>query len=560
MKALREYQQTIYIQLRELLKQHRCICVQLATGGGKTPLASAIVESVFNKDKRAWFITPRRELVGQASKHFRKWNVPHGIIDAKNQESRAYSIFVVSKETLSRRWDKIKNWPDLIIIDECHLNLDFQIELKKQAPEKTVIIGITATPERGDGRGLSVQAEGIYEKLIEGPSIPELTSQGYLSPLRYFSPPLEGLSDLKITRGEYDEEELEELLQRRKVYGDMVSHYERHGKGKSALIFCSSIKSSEHAAERFRDKGYKFYSISSETPDTRRTDLIKWINDGTIDGLCGCDIFIYGLDVPRVEYGASIRPTLSRAVYMQSIGRIIRPWVDEVTGYKKVEALFFDHVNNILEHQDDNYPGIPLHYVPNIHWNFEGREKRGKYKCLKCNNFDRENFYCKHFKESLKVSELKTRCKFFVGINNIRLCPHLDFMYCDKPACSGCSHNPDKSVTDARKDMVIIPADLEELKKPIPLADMDIEDRRTVEDKIGNAILEYKTNPGPNPVKILLEIADSCGYSVYWVYWRLTPDNQHTVNVPVLAEICRQRGYKPGWIHIASQKVKARTA
>ena len=121
MNGLRDYQTDLYIKARNALMKHRAICVQSATGSGKTPLVSAMVESVHNKKKRAWFIVPRKELLQQASKHFRKWNVPHGIIAPNSTESRAYKIHVVSKDTLIRRYDKIKNWPDLMIFDEGHL-------------------------------------------------------------------------------------------------------------------------------------------------------------------------------------------------------------------------------------------------------------------------------------------------------------------------------------------------------------------------------------------------------------------------------------------------------
>lgn len=519
MTALRQYQLELYEKTREALRQYRSVCIQLATGGGKTPIIAAICESVFGKNKRVWVIVNRKELIKQTSNHLKKWNVPHGVIAAGVHESRAYNVHVISSDTLIRRWSKIKNWPDVCIIDECHLTIDRQIDIANRLPDYCKIIGMTATPERGDGRGLSKKSGGIYDTLIEGPSIPWLTERGYLAPLRYFSPPLEGLENIKFKGTEADEEQLEELLQRRKVYGQVVDHYEKHGNGKTALIFCRSIKQAEHTAERFRDRGFSFYAISSDTPDAERTKLISDINSGKIQGLCGCDIFIYGTDIPRAEYGATIRPTLSRAVYMQGIGRILRPYPN------KISALFFDHVNNILDHQDDNYPGVPLHYADHITWNFDGTEKRKKKKN-----------------------------------NNIKLCPYLDYMYCNHVQCATCEHNPDKSVKDARKQMVIVPAELQELKKPVPLSDMSFNERRVLEDEISDEVLKYKADETvlPSVVNKLLTIADNCGYSVFWVYHQLIDDKRHTVHVPILSEICRIKGYKSGWIYFAKQKLKAK--
>jgi superfamily II DNA or RNA helicase len=516
--ALRDYQQDLYIKTRNALGRHRAVCVQSATGSGKTPIVSAMVESVNQKEKRAWFIVPRKELLTQASSHFRKWNVPHGIMAPNSQESRAYKIHIVSKDTLIRRYDKIKNWPDLLIFDEAHLYLDRQKEIISHLPEKSKIIGLTATPERLDGRGLSE----IYQELIEGPSIPWLTQRHFLTELRYFSPPIDGLQDLHVRGVEYDEEELEQLLERKKVYGELVGHYEKHGKGKPALIFCRSVKSAYQTAERFREKGFNFHCIEGTMSDKKRKDLIAALTAGEIDGITNCEIATYGLDIPRVEYGASIRPTLSRALYMQIIGRILRPYENPKTGYKKTEAYFFDHVNLILEHQDPEYPGKPLHFIPKITWNFDGTEKRKRKK----------------------------------DENNIRLCPLNDYLYCDKPSCHGCALNPDNQSPDPRKPMVVIPTDLTEILKPIPLGERPLTERREIQDRIGAAVMDYKNTMNPGAVGELLRIQESLGYNILWVYWKLTEQERLTINFPVLHEICRIKGYKSGWVYFITKKVR----
>ena len=546
-RALRDYQQDLYDRSRAALAHNRAVCVQLATGGGKTPVMAAMCESVLGKGKRAWIVVNRKELLGQSSKHLLKWSVPHGLISASANESRAYQIHVVSKDTLIQRYDKIKNWPDLLIFDEAHLYLDRQIDIISHLPEQSKIIGMTATPERLDGRGLSE----VYGELIEGPSIPWLTDREYLSPLRYFSPPIDGLGDLHVTGTEYDEEELEALLERKKIYGELVGHYEKHGRGKAALIFCRSVKSAYQTAERFRDKGHNFHCIEGAMADGKRRELIAALTRGDIDGLTNCEIATYGLDIPRVEYGASIRPTLSRALYFQMIGRILRPFAG------KEHALFFDHVNLVLEHQEPDYPGIPPHYVPHIDWNFNGVEKRNKFKCPQCVYLKGQR--CMKTGEAL--AEYKTRCQNFTRASNVVLCPHLDFLYCPDPHCRTCPHNPDRTVIDARQPMVVIPTDLTEITCPIPMAERPPEERRELQDRIGAAVLEFKAGEGvilPGPVGELLKIAESLGYAVLWVYYRLTDENRKTVNVPLLAEIARQKKYHPWWVKHAVKKVRAR--
>ena len=520
--ALRYYQNDQYNKARELLLNNRSVLIQSPTGSGKTALIAAMCESVYNKNKIAWVLVNRKELLQQTSEHLLKWGVPHGVISPGNNESKAFQVHIVSSDTLIRRYDKIKNYPSLLIIDEAHLMLKRQIEIISHLPESSKIVGLSATPERMSGEGLSSKSGGVYDELITGLSIPELTEKGYLCELKYFAPPLEGLSNIKFRNGEADEEELNELLERKKIYGQVVDHYSQRGKGRKALIFCRSIKSAEQTAERFREKGFNFYNIDGTMSDKKRIELIKGITTGNIDGLCGVDIFSYGLNLPNVSYGAMLRPTLSKATYFQQIGRLLRPFPG------KENALIFDHVNNVLNFQEDNYPGIPPFYVPDIEWRFHGTEKNKKTKT----------------------------------VNNVKLCIYLDFLYCQNPTCSTCPHNPDKSVTDARKPMIIVPAELQEIKKPVAMADMNYDDRRITEDKISEQVLKFKSSPEelPNVIDELVKIADDCGYSPFWIYHQLVTENKHAVQVHILAAIQRAKNFKPGWIYFAKEKIKGRSA
>jgi superfamily II DNA or RNA helicase len=547
MTVLYDHQQEIYFEAKKAFTKYRIVCIQSATGSGKTIIFVSMCEAVNVKEKLAWIVVTRKELMQQTSKHLLKWGIPHNLIKPGSQESRAYNIHVASSDTLIRRLDNIKRPPDLIIFDECHVMLDRQIKIVDAMPKRTKILGFSATPERADGRGLSE----LYETLIEGKSIPWLTENKYLTPLRYFAPPIDGLESIKRKGSEYDEEELEELLKRRAVYGKAIDHYERYGIGRQALFFCRSVKAAENLAEQFRNRGHRFYNIDGRMADGKRYQLVNALNKGEIDGLCGCDVFIYGLDVPRVSYGGMLRPTLSKTIYYQSIGRILRPFSDPETGFVKKDALFFDHVNNLLEHQEPDYPGVPPHYVPHIDWNFYGKEKKKKELCPKCKYF--KSGKCGVTGETLK--SIKTRCKYFAPEAVPRLCPHLDFMYCTRANCYGCKYNKNNE-RDARKPMIVVEAELLEKDRPKPLNERDNDDRREIREKIASAIIEYKENHDPGPIEILLNIGKSLGYKPLWVYWKLTPESQITVNVSLLHEIARIKNYKPYWCVKAQEQIE----
>lgn len=508
---LRTYQEKIVDEVRDGLKKHRAVCIQLATGAGKTPIMAAICERIMQNKKTAWIIVPRTELLRQSSQHLIKWNVPHGIIAPNSNESRAYNIHVVSKDTLIRRYNKIKVHPDLIFIDECHIALDRQLEIARKFPD-TRIIGMTATLERLDGRGLSE----LYDLPIEGPSIPWLTEHDFLSKLRYFSPPIEGLENLHRRGTEYIANELDELLKRKKIYGKCIEHYKEYAHNESALVFCRDVKSAYETADRFCDAGYKFFCIEGKMSHKKRRQLIKALEDGDIHGLTNCEIATYGLDVPRVKVGIGLRPTLSRALYMQMIGRCLRPYSG------KDYALFFDHVNNLFEHEEPNYPGIPLHYVPHIEWNFDGTEKRKKIKLLE--------------------PEL-----------SLRLCTEC-FLYFEGAKCPNCGAEARKRQA---KPIEIIDAELKELPA-IKFKDRPPEEKRELVDRINNAISEYNNSDIINSGAVgdLLNIAEELGNSVMWVYWKLTQESRKSINVSLLHEIARQKNYKAGWAWHQKNKIK----
>lgn len=530
---LRDYQSALITEARLAMRTHRSVFVQLPTGGGKTAIISEITRLSFAKGFRVWFVVPRNELLLQASDHFQKWGIPHGLIAAGVEESRAFKVHIVSKDTLLRRLDRIKNWPDFIIFDEGHIALDAQIKIVKRLPEHTKIMAQSATPERLDGRGLSE----VYDAVVYGPSIPWLTDRGFLSPLRYFAPPIEGLSEIHRKGTEFDADELDELYKKRAVYGSVVDYYKKYGRRAdgvpmSALIFCRSVKSAYDVAERFRTAGYRFECIEGAMPDKRRRDLVQALKEGTIDGLTNCELATYGLDVPRVEYGASIRPTLSRALYFQMVGRILRPFPG------KDEALFFDHANLIQEHTDPENPGVPLFYLPDLTWNFSGREKRERAASL-----------------------------------TMKLCPYNDYQYCGRPDCHGCQLKPDAAPDPRREALPEVDATLEERKAPASWSTLAPEEKRDIQDRIGRAadlalqglafeglkkgasaaeVEAYKIERVrlvEGPIGELLAVATELGRSPMWVYHFLVErTGARAVNVPLLHEIARQKNYAKGWI------------
>ena len=505
---LRPYQKEAVNDLRQEFKTHNRVFLQLPTGGGKTVIISQIAKNAFDRDFRVWFIVPRNELLEQASEHFFKWKIPHGIIKAGMQESRAYKIHIVSKDTLMRRIksDKIKNFPDMCIFDEGHVAIDQQIKIISCLPEKSISLGISATPERTDGRGLS----DIYQSIVYGPSIKDLIEMHYLSNFKYFCPPIEGLETLHRKGTEYDADELDALLKKRAVYGKAISHYREYADKKPCIVFCRNVKTAEDTAQKFREAGYNFESIDGRMSSGKRKAILNGVRDGKLHGVTSVDLCIYGLDIPRLEVAIMLRPTTSRAVFYQQIGRILRPQDGKT-------AIILDHVNNLIEH------GHPLQ---DYEWQFYGKEKRGKNKG--------------------KSPDL------------LKLCPKC-FMYFVGDSCDNCGSSRDK-----RKQVEFVEVDgrLIEQKGPVPLKDRDFEEQREFHDRINACKDEYnealklgKIDYGP--VKNLCFLADQLGYSIMWVYHQLN-ELEHAINTPLLFAISKVKGYKSGWVHFKKQEMQKR--
>ena len=497
---LRPYQKKLFYDVRLAFREHKSVLMQLPTGAGKTIIFSEMGKSSLENQNTVWIIVPRNELLRQASDSLSKINVIHGRIDPKHQESTAFGLHVVSKDTLIRRYDKIKKHPDFIIIDEAHLALNRYIEIAEIFPDSK-ILGVTATPERLDGKGLS----NLYEVLISGPTIQELINDGYLTGMSYFAPPIDGLNKVKRIGTEYSPKELSQLLERRKIYGKAIEHYEKHAKNKPAIVFCRSISDAEETAYRFNSAGYNFESIDGRMSYKKRKMLIDGLKDGTLQGLTSCELVTYGLDVPRVECIIMLRPTLSRALYMQMIGRGLRP-------YKGKDCcIILDHVGNLQEH------GCPWEMND---WRFHGKERR---------------------KRTVDPTI------------RLRLCPDLDFLYCDKPSCVGCEHN--QSGRKERK-LEVVETELKEIKSPIKLSDLKPHKKLEYEKRIAKATDAFRELK-PGAVADLIKISDELGNNALWVYWKLSEDRR-SVNITLLHEIAKEKGYNPGWAWFQKQKIERR--
>lgn len=328
---------------------------------GKTVLFSYIASSAAKRNKSTLIITHRGELIDQISDTLNKMEVEHGFIVA-GRSSAIRQIMIASIQTLYKRREYTRFYPDMIIIDEAHhctrLNT-FGKTLAEFPGSK--ILGVTATPCRLSGEGLG----DVFETMILGPDTQHMIDNGRLSPFKLFAPPTVDTSKLHIRAGDYDKAETLALMDKPKITGDAVTHYQKHANGKPFVAFCAGITHAQNVAAQFRSAGIEAVCLHGMLNDEIRRSIVNDFRRGKITGLCSVDLISEGFDVPGIVCGIMLRPTASRSLHIQQIGRCLR------LADGKATAIILDHVGNCARH------GLP---TDEQHWSLEGRVKKPRSK------------------------------------------------------------------------------------------------------------------------------------------------------------------------------------
>ena len=311
----------------------------MPTGSGKTVVFSEICRLANDKGKKVLILVHRRELVTQASDKLTKAGVKHGII-AAGFDSSDHAVQVASVQTLIRRLNSESFTPDLIIIDEAHHAVAGSWDKILLYYKDAKVVGVTATPSRLDGRGLGSH----FSTLVSGPSVEQLTKLGFLSQHRVFAPPvIADLSNVKTRAGDYANDQLSAAMDRPTVTGDAVSHYRRLADGLPAIAFCCSIAHATSVCASFNAAGYRAKLVTGNIKMEERDEAISGLADGRTQVLCSIDVVSEGTDVPAVSAAILLRPTQSEALYLQQVGRILRPQPGKI-------AIVLDHVGSTLKH------------------------------------------------------------------------------------------------------------------------------------------------------------------------------------------------------------------
>lgn len=364
---LREYQTEAIEKIREKIRStgQKRIILQAACGAGKTIIAAEIVKNALDKDSKVLFLHNRRDLVHQTVKKFEEYGIGDsvGVIMAGEDHMLRKPVQVVSIQTYIRRIKVDDEWlhdADLVIFDECHSSLapTYQQVMDKYM-ERSVILGLTATPCRADGRGLGK----IYDHIVLCIGILDLTEMGFLVPMVHFGPSAPDLKKIKITAGDYNKKELGEVMDKAQLIGDTYENWMRLAGDRQTVIFAVNVKHSKHFRDQFTARGISIEHIDAHTPDDERESTYARFECGDTQVLTNVGICTEGSDFPNVGCIVIARPTKSYGRYIQMAGRGLRPHPG------KKDCILLDHSGCIKMHGfvDDE-----------MYWTLNDREKAWK--------------------------------------------------------------------------------------------------------------------------------------------------------------------------------------
>lgn len=383
----------------------------MATGGGKTHTSAEIIRSAVERGRRVWFMAHLREILDATSAKLSSEGIDHGFVMAGRDYNPAHPVHVVSVQTAARRLAALER-PHLIVIDECHLAVAETYRKVVEAVGNPLLLGLTATPVRLDGRGLGE----MFDALVPSCSTRQLIDAGLLVPIRYYAPSRPDLATVRTVAGDYSQGDLATVMNQPTITGDAVAHYAKLAPGRPCVVFATNVRHAEDTAEAFRAAGYRALAISGQSDSEDRDRALRGLADGSLDVVVNCQLWVAGVDCPAIGCVVLLAPTKSVTKYLQSVGRGLR------TAPGKSDLVVLDHAGNAYQH------GLP---TEPREWTLEGARKRAK--------SDED-------------------------VPSVRQCERCYFVYEPAPACPSCGHvNPRKVSLLRQRDGEL--AELMEIKR-----------------------------------------------------------------------------------------------
>lgn len=345
--TLRPYQKQfiadLYAQIRAGKRQ---ILGFSATGSGKTVLAAQVAFHAASKNKRTLFVVHRETLISQTADKLSSFGLNEcGFIKSGWQENRESLVQIASVQTLERRdwWQKLN--VDIVILDEAHLTAFAAIVTKMgEIFPHAIYLGLTATPWR-----LSKKESlgDIFETLVSAPMPHKLISSGFLVKPDYFSPNQADLEKVgTAVNGDFNEGQLALACDRPELIEQMVKDWHNLAFGRRTIAFTVNVAHARNLADAFMEAGVPSAYVDGKMPYKTVARIYQQLADGEILLLASCMKLTEGFDLPSTSAIILARPTKSKALHFQMIGRGLRLSPET----NKTDCIVIDIAGNVMRH------------------------------------------------------------------------------------------------------------------------------------------------------------------------------------------------------------------
>ena len=315
---LRDYQQEAIDNLKRMREDGKTIALLYhATGVGKTITAATDAKAV---DGRTLFLVNALKLASQAKETFAKvW--PEASLGeyTGSQKDMTQTVIFATVQSISKDLEKFSPTDfDYLIVDECHHAAANTYQKIFTYFHPKFILGLTATPERSDGEDMLELFQNVAHKM----DLKTAVERGILVPIRCVRVKTNiDLTDVRINGIKYNSQDLESKLFIPERNQLTVDTYLKYVNGKKTVIFCASVDHAAEIAKLLRDNGVKAEAVSGRARVEIRDKILKDYATGSTNVLCACDLLNEGWDSPHTTVLFMARPTMSKTIYMQQLGR-----------------------------------------------------------------------------------------------------------------------------------------------------------------------------------------------------------------------------------------------
>jgi len=330
----------------QLIEDARSELVVLPTGTGKTIVFCAFLQRILARHPQMCFliVAHRQELLSQAADKLRLV-MPGALVGqvGAGQSEWGCQFTVASVQTIGRAEyaAKLKQFNyGVVVVDEAHHVAANYYQHVLDALPNAFVVKVTATPDRLDKSEIHHKAP-VYEAYIA-----DMVKAGYLCDLKAIAVRTNTrLDELHTAAGDYKIDELETLVDTDERNELIVQKYLEFAHNRQALCFSVTVNHAWHMYEKFVESGVKCAVVSGETPRDERAQILRDYEKGTINVVCNCGVLTEGYDAPTTSCIILARPTQSRALFVQCVGRGTR------LAPSKRDCLILDITDNTTKHR-----------------------------------------------------------------------------------------------------------------------------------------------------------------------------------------------------------------